>query len=163
MMRRSLLVLAFLGLTTAACAPPAPVQNTAADEAQLRADALGWFDDFAAGNADAVANRYAEDALIMPPGAAAVSGREAIRTAMAGMIAEMKTGQLSLKNGQETGIGVSGDVGWISGNYTIVDATGAVVDSGNYLSVHRRTNGAWPYIRDMWNSDRPPAPAPVKK
>jgi hypothetical protein len=58
-----------------------------------------------------------------------------------------------------TGSGVSGDVGWISGNYVVVDKSGATIDSGSYLSVHRRTNGSWPYIRDIWNSDRPPAQA----
>jgi hypothetical protein len=40
------------------------------------------------------------------------------------------------------------------------DASGATIDSGSYLSVHRRTNGAWPYIRDIWNSDRAPAAPP---
>jgi hypothetical protein len=54
---------------------------------------------------------------------------------------------------------VSGDTGWISGNYTVVDASGAAVDSGSYMSVHKRTNGQWLYIRDTWNSDRPPAPS----
>ena len=71
------------------------------------------------------------------------------------------------KNGKVTGSGVTGDSGWVSGSYTVVDASGATIDSGSYLSVHRRNDGEWPYIRDIWNSDRPaaaPAPAaPDKK
>jgi hypothetical protein len=40
----------------------------------------------------------------------------------------------------------------------VVDSSGATLDTGSYLSVHHRTNGAWLYIRDIWNSDRPAAP-----
>ena len=39
----------------------------------------------------------------------------------------------------------------------MVDASGTVVDSGSYLSVHHKSNGRWLYIRDTWNSDKPPA------
>ena len=36
------------------------------------------------------------------------------------------------------------------------------MDSGSYLSVSRKLNGKWLYVRDTYNSDRPlPAPAPV--
>jgi hypothetical protein len=70
---------------------------------------------------------------------------------------------MSLKQGSLTGSDVSGDLGWISGTYTVQDSSGATIDSGNYLSVHHRTNGSWLYIRDIWNSDRPPAAAPSAK
>ena len=69
-----------------------------------------------------------------------------------------KTKGLAIRNGNVTGGDVSGDIGWISGNYTVVDGSGAAVDGGSYLSVHRRTNGVWLYTRDIWNSDRAPAP-----
>ena len=65
-----------------------------------------------------------------------------------------------MANGAVTGVDVSGDIGWISGNYTVVDGSGAAVDSGSYLSAHRRdANGVWLYTRDIWNSDRAPQPA----
>jgi len=54
-----------------------------------------------------------------------------------------------------------GDLGWVSGTYSVVDASGATVDTGKYLSVHRRTNDKWLDIRDSWNSDTAPAPAPA--
>ena len=62
-----------------------------------------------------------------------------------------------------TTAGVAGDTGWESGSYTAVDAAGTVVDSGSYLSVSRKVNGKWLYVRDTYNSDRPlpPAPAPA--
>jgi len=162
MFRTPLVVLAFVGVTAASagCAPaPPPAPDTAADEAQLQADALAWFEHYANADADGMANLYAEDALLMPPGAPAVTGRDGIRTFLGGDAASSKAAGISLKNGSVTGVGVSGDIGWMSGTYTVVDATGATIDGGSYLSVHRRSNGSWPYIRDIWNSDRPPAAA----
>ena len=148
-------VMAGAGCTTAA--PPA--QDVAADKAKMEADATSWFAFLDKGDADGMASLYAEDALLMPPGVAAINGRAGIRTFLAGEVANMKTAGLAIKNGTVTGADVSGDMGWITGNYTVVDGSGAAVDSGNYMSVHKRTNGQWLYIRDTWNSDRPPAPS----
>lgn len=143
-----------------ACAPKPAAPDTAADEAKLRADALIWFEHHAKADADGMANLYAEDALLMPPGAPAVTGRAGIRTFLGDEATKMRAAGIALKNKAVTGSGVSGDLGWISGAYEVVDAAGTVLDTGSYLSVHKRQNGSWPYIRDTWNSDRPPAPAP---
>jgi ketosteroid isomerase-like protein len=139
---------------------PAPATDTAADEAKLKADALIWFEHYAKADGEAMANLYAEDALLMPPGAPAVRGRAAIRTFLADDAAKTKAAGMTLRNASVTGTGINGDLGWISGSYTVHDASGATIDSGSYLSVHRRTAGSWPYIRDIWNSDRAPAPPP---
>jgi len=50
---------------------------------------------------------------------------------------------------------------------------GAVVETGKFLSVSRKKDGKWLYIRDTWNADAPlappappaaqPAPAAAKK
>ena len=164
MFRKPLLALAILALigASAGCAQkPAARPDPAADKAKLEADALVWFDHYAKDDADGMANLYAEDALLMPPGAPAVTGRAGIKTFLGEDAAKSKAAGISLKNVTVTGSGVDGDTGWISGTYTVVDASGATIDSGSYLSVHRRANGSWPYIRDIWNSDRPPAaPAP---
>ena len=161
MLRKPLLALAIVGViaTAGGCAQTPPAPDTAADQAKLQSDALIWFEHYAKADADGMANLYAEDALLMPPGAPAVTGRAGIRTFLGEDAAKSKAAGISLKNGSVTGTGVNGDSGWVSGTYTVVDASGATIDSGSYLSVHRRTNGAWLYIRDIWNSDRPPAPA----
>ena len=167
--KRALSALVVIGALSACSQAPSPpaAQNTAADEAKLQTDALAWFDLYNKGDADGVANLYADDALLMPPGAPASKGRVAIREFIGADIAKSKAAGISLKNEAVTGVGVSGDAGWLSGTYLVVDASGATVDAGNYLSVHRRTNGAWPYIRDTWNSDReaatpPSTPTPKK-
>jgi ketosteroid isomerase-like protein len=163
MSRTPLLAFVFVGAIAAAsgCAQTSTAPaDTSADKAKLEADSLVWFEHFANADADALANLYAEDAVLMPPGAAAVTGRPAIRTFLGELAAGTKAAGVVLKNGSSTS-GVDGDTGWISGDYTAVDKSGATVDSGSYLSVHRRAGGSWLYIRDTWNSDRPPAPAPA--
>jgi ketosteroid isomerase-like protein len=162
MFSKSLIAFAIVGViaASAGCAPaPAAAPDTTADLARLQADALSWFEHYARADADGLANLYAEDALLMPPGAPAVTGRPAIKTFLGEEAAKSKAAGISLKHASVTGADVTGDSGWISGTYTVVDAAGATIDSGSYLSVHRRANGAWPYTRDIWNSDRPPAPA----
>ena len=159
MIKKPLLALAIVGLIVASVGgAPASASDTVADLAKLQADALVWFEHYANVDADGMANLYAEDALLMPPGAPAVTGRAGIRAFLGEDAAKSKAAGVSIKNGSVTGAGVHGDLGWISGTYTVIDGAGATVDSGSYLSVHRRTDGAWLYIRDTWNSDRPAAP-----
>jgi ketosteroid isomerase-like protein len=56
---------------------------------------------------------------------------------------------------------MSGDIAWQTGTFTVTDASGAQIDSGKFLSVLRKKDGKWSLIRDAWNSDTPPAPAPA--
>ena len=143
-------------LAAAGCSSPTPTaRDVAADKAKLEADATSWFGFYAKADGDGMANLYAEDALLTPPGAPAVKGRAAIKTFLGDDAAKTKSAGLSIKNGTAA-VDVSGDMGWVSGNYAVVDGAGMAVDSGNYLSVHKLTNGQWLYVRDIWNSDRPP-------
>ena len=166
MLKKLLLVtMAAVAIACAQAPAPAPAPtpvDTSADEAILKADIQKWMDDINAGNADAVAAQYADDALLMPPNAPTATGRAAIREAIARESAGMKQGGLTLKSTATTGVGVTGDLAWMSGTYAVTDAKGATIDTGKYLSVHRKINGAWLYTRDIWNSDNPPPPAAVK-
>lgn len=162
MLRKLSLAFAACGVIAASigCAPAPPAApDTAADLATMQAKSLVWFEHYANADGEGMANLYAEDALLMPPGAPAVTGRAAIQAFLGEDSAKSKAAGIAIQNAAVTGAGVDGDLGWISGAYTVVDASGATIDSGSYLSVHRRADGAWPYIRDTWNSDRPPAPA----
>ena len=159
MSRKLMLVFAVIGVIAAGCAKTAPPQDVAADKAKLQTDALSWFDHFANADSEGLANLYAEDAIVMPPNTPAVSGRPAIKSIFAAQAVALKSAGMSVKPGTVNGSDVSGDLGWISGTFTLQDSTGATIDSGNYMSVHHRTNGVWLYTRDIWNSDRPGAPA----
>jgi len=97
----------------------------------------------------------------MPPHAPVASGHAAIRAYLTADTAGAKAAGVKIVPGAATA-GVAGNTGWESGSYTIANASGATVDSGSYLSVSRKLNGKWLYVRDTYNSDRPlPAPAPV--
>jgi hypothetical protein len=51
-------------------------------------------------------------------------------------------------------------MGWESGTYTAT-VKGAVVETGKFLSVSRKKNGKWLYLRDTWNADAAPAAPPA--
>ena len=55
--------------------------------------------------------------------------------------------------------GVSGDLGWEWNTFTVTDKSGTVVDTGKYVTVYGKKDGKWFIIRDIWNSDMPPAAA----
>jgi ketosteroid isomerase-like protein len=169
MLKRLLLSVVALGVL-AACAqtppPPPSPPDTKADEARLKTDIQKWMDDMNAGNAAGVASQYAEDTLLLPPNAPAVTGRAAVQAFLGKESEGMKAAGLTIKSTATTGIGVSGDWAWMSGTYAVTDAKGASVDVGKYLSVHQKIGGTWLYVRDIWNSDNPaapPAPTPIKK
>ena len=145
-----------------ACAPAAPPPvDTTAEETALKAITAAWLDAYNAGDVEKIVTMYADDAVLMPPHAAAATGHAAIRAFLTTDTAAAKAAGVKLVPGPATA-GVAGDTGWESGSYTIANASGATVDSGSYLSVARKSNGKWLYIRDTYNSDRPlPAPAPV--
>lgn len=158
-LRRAFL-LATAVLAVAGCTAKAP--DTAADEAQLRVEAPKWFDLWNKGDSNGVANLYAEDAIILYPGVPAVVGNAAIKTYFANDIAAARAAGITNTAGEITGVGVSGDLAWVSGTFAVKDASGQTLDEGKYLSVYRRVNSEWKLIRDTWNSDKaaPPPAAP---
>jgi ketosteroid isomerase-like protein/quercetin dioxygenase-like cupin family protein len=154
-LKKIAIVAAYL-IALAACAPPAA--DTAADEAALSAGTTAWLQAYNAGDVDRIVAMYAEDGIMMPPNAPAASGRAAMRAYITAGVAEAKAAGVTLVNG-ENHAGVSGNLGWHSGSYKVTDASGATVDSGNYLETARKTDGKWLILRDIWNSDRPTASA----
>jgi len=149
-----------------ACAPAAPpAVNTAADETALLATTTTWIDAYNAGEVAKMVPLYAEDGVLMPPHAAVASGRAAIQAFLTADTAAAKAAGLKIVIGAAPKVGVSGDMGFESNSYTITDASGTAVESGSYLSVSRKVDGKWLYVRDTYNSDRPlpaPAAAPAK-
>lgn len=159
---RHLALVTVAAIALSACAPAAPPAiDTAAEEAALKAVTASWLNAYNAGDVETIVATYAEDGVLMPPHGAVAKGQAGIRTFITADTAGAKAAGVKLVPGEATA-GVTGDTGWESGSYTITDASGATVDSGSYLSVSRKVNGKWLYVRDMYNSDRPlPPPAPV--
>ena len=72
--RSALYAMALLGLLATA-----PLAWGADDAATIRAGTESWLKAHNASNADAIAAMYAEDAVVMPPGAPVARGRAAIK------------------------------------------------------------------------------------
>jgi ketosteroid isomerase-like protein len=128
-----------------------------ADEVAIRAQTTSWGKAHNGGDAKAVAALYAEDALLLPPGASGVSGRAAILQYFTKDIADSKAAGAVIALNPKTDVGVSGSMGWESGTYNVV-VKGAVVETGKFLSVSHKRNGKWLYLRDTWNADAPAVP-----
>jgi uncharacterized protein (TIGR02246 family) len=152
----ALVAASFLALVGCAkSAPPAP--DAAADEAAIRAVNPAWFKAYNAGDVDGVAALYAEDAVLNIPGAAPARGHAAIREGLAKDIAASAAGGFTLSQAPMSEMGVSGDLAWEWNTFTVADKSGATVDAGKYVTVYGRKDGKWLIIRDIWNSDTPPA------
>ncbi len=130
-----------------------------ADEAAIRAQTTSWEKAYNGGDAKTVAALYADDALLLPPGAPGVRGRAAILEFITKDIASSKAAGAVFAITPNTDVGISGDMGWESGTYKVL-VKGAAVETGKFLSVSRKKDGKWLYIRDTWNADAPSAPLP---
>jgi uncharacterized protein (TIGR02246 family) len=106
----------------------------------------------------AVVENYTDDAVVMAPGTEAWRGREAVRKGFAGMAAAMPIKEFSLKTDD---VMVGGDLAVESGSYEMtMQPRGAreVKDKGKYVVVWKRqADGTWKIVRDVFNSDTPPA------
>jgi uncharacterized protein (TIGR02246 family) len=166
-LRHLAIAMATLALA-AGCAKPATptasAPDTAADEAAIAAINPAWFKAYNEGDADRIAALYAEDAVFNAPALRALRGREAIRAYLAQDIAGSMAAGLAFVPAATTEHGLSGDLGWEWGTFSLTDKSGATVDTGKYVTVYQRLGGKWLIIRDIFNTDTPPpaaGPAPA--
>jgi uncharacterized protein (TIGR02246 family) len=116
-----------------------------------------------AGDAAAAADCYADDAVLVMPGAAALKGHKAILDALTALFAANNVPDFKLA---ETHYRISGKLsaGW--GRYSMVLAPKAggasMKDNGTFSDVAVLRNGKWQYVSDHTASD-PPPPAATKK
>jgi ketosteroid isomerase-like protein len=151
--------LAAAGLLALAGCGPKPT-DSAAVEKQAKADVRVFIPAFNTGDVETLVAMYAPDAEVMAPGNPRAVGHDAIRAVLAKESAAMQAAGVAIELNDDDKAGASGDVGYHSGSFVVKDASGNVVDSGNYLAVlKRQADGKWLLFRDTWNSDRPP-PAP---
>lgn len=115
-----------------------------------------WQMHYNAGDVEALAGLYAEDASIMPPNAAETTGRESLSATAQGYI---DAGAVRIDLPGFTDAAMEGDVAWASSDYTFYDSEGNLVDEGKSLVAYERIDGEWRIVRHMWNSDLPPMQA----
>lgn len=141
-----------------ACAPRVDIE---AEMAALRARSEGVIAAEKSQNIDAAVAFYAEDAIVLPAGAALLSGRDAVR----GMYTEVfGSGAVKAFESIPTQIVVaaSGDIGYEYGvnRFTLSTPDGDLLDVGKYLVVWKKIDGEWYAAVLSFNSDTP-APTPV--
>lgn len=134
---------------------PAWAAGPDAEMKALHAADQAWLKGFTAADGDAMAKLYDEHAVLMPPSAPAVTGRDAIRAFLANMSSEAAKAGIVFSFGDKQDGGANGNLGWSSGSYTVKDKAGSVVETGKFLSVSKKVSGKWLYWRDTWNADSP--------
>jgi ketosteroid isomerase-like protein len=109
---------------------------------------------FLARDFDALTRLYAEEAVLMPPGEPAVTGRPAIRSWFESL-PPLAGFQVALDeiDGRE-------DLAYVRGTYSMTfgEPGGAsqVPLEGKFLEIRKRQpDGSWLLVADMFNSDRP--------
>jgi uncharacterized protein (TIGR02246 family) len=110
-----------------------------------------WEAAFNAGNAEAVAAMYTEDATRLPYQAPTISGRSAIAE---NIQANREQGivKIELKLG---GSESQGSMAWAHGTYHLMDADGTTIQKGKWMNVSKKVKGEWLIQSDIWNTDAP--------
>jgi uncharacterized protein (TIGR02246 family) len=150
---KKLIVLAASLVALAACSKTA-APDSGADA--IRAVNVAWNKAYNAGDGTAVAALYAEDAVLLAPGAPTVRGKASITEYYAKDAPAFAAAGLTVADVPTSDVAESGDLAWQSGTYKNTDKSGATVDSGKFLTVLLRKDRRWMIIRDTWNSDAAP-------
>src|SRR5438094_9047600 len=148
-------LLLLAGYTAAAFAA-----ETSKDEAAIRAINPAWVKAHNAGDAKAISGLYAEQAVLLPPGAPAAKGNAAIQAYLAKDMAESAKVGVTFSLDAKTDVGTSADLSWEPGTYAVKAKSGASLEIGKYLTVFKKSDRKWLIIRDTWHSDAstpPPA------
>ena len=126
-------------------------EQQATDMKALEAGAAAWIKAFNAKDIEAMAACYAEDAVLLPPNAPAIFGRDAVLASMQEMFASGLAIEL-----EDLEIKVESDLGYKAGRYRVSSEDGSLVERGKYIEIWTKVDGTWVLHRDIWNSSVQP-------
>jgi uncharacterized protein (TIGR02246 family) len=158
--RVSLRILAAILLISAACRDrPVADQPGPAEEAAVLAVDSAFVAALNAGDLEAIARTYDDDALLLPPAALPVRGREAIRGYWGGLLG---TYDVHLTFGVDR-FEIRDDRAFVVGHYRIetrprsAEVPALAPEDGKFLEVlKRQRDGSWSYLVDMFSPNAPP-------
>lgn len=165
-MQKSVLAIILMGVTLAACdtgkAPPARPLDTGTIVAAIKAEEEQWVQDFAAKDVDKVSAHYTQDATLMLPGSAAVTGMTEIRKVLTGMFADPKF--LLTFSSQKTEVAQSGELAYTRGTYSLTFTNPKTkqpeTQIGSYVtSFKKEADGSWKAEDDIVTPGSPSSPA----
>jgi uncharacterized protein (TIGR02246 family) len=102
-----------------------------------------------AGDAAAIAALYADDAVVMAPGAEPATGPAAIEALMKGALEAAGGSQISIT---PTEVVTSDGLAVEVGTFAEVAADGSHRDHGRYMVMWKNVDGKWTLYWDIWNS-----------
>jgi ketosteroid isomerase-like protein len=136
-----------------------PAVDEAAVRETIETKDQAWAVAAVAGDAAAIAQQYAADAIVAPPGTPRVTGNAAIQELFTGWLAEAPISAATLDSDVIT-VAASGDYAHAVGSYTMSGTApdgSEWSDQGKYVAVWENVDGDWKIVTDIWNSDNPPA------
>ena len=156
-MKPAILVVTGLTVAMAACAPPAPAVDVAAETEALRAEARAYSAAVEALDAVGMAAYYADDSRSMPPNEATIVGP----AGMQAFLEEASTieGFAVTVDLPEVVVGAGGDVGYTVGGVRITaPGPDGELTTTNKRDVHiwrKQADGNWKLVIDIWNPETP--------
>lgn len=150
-MRVLRIFLLLMPVALAACQTPGPAGLSKADKAAIEASSRTFVEKANAGDWEALAALYTENAVVLPPNQSAVQGRANLQ---AWFEAFPPLTDFSLENVEIDGCG---DLAFVRGNYKMTltpEGASPIIDSGKFIEIRRKqADGSWPLARDIFNSD----------
>ena len=110
---------------------------------------------FKQGNVAEVANLYTENAKLLPPNNQMMTGTESIQAFWQGAM-NMGVREAKLETVE---VEAQGDTAYEIGRYTLaIKPRGGelLTDTGKYVVVWKKHDGAWKLHVDIWNTNTPP-------
>ncbi len=136
------------------CTTAPPPDTSAEDRQAIKAASIQFADAFNQGDAAAMAAHFTEEAKYLPPNSPMIVGREGIQAFyQASFDAGVGNFQLTMID-----LHVYGDMAHDIGKYTLTiqpEEGEAINDSGKYLVILKRVNGAWQLDAVSLNSSVP--------
>lgn len=162
-----LAVVLFLAMLSTGCSRPespadADTAGAASARAAVEAATTAFHEALRSNDTTVFLSYLTDDVALMPPGEAALHGKEAVRGWYLGFLSQYRTSSLVLGNREVfVGDGWATELGSFEWGLTPTAGGDPVVDRGHYLQVWRREpNGQWRFAREIWNSTAPAAPSP---
>lgn len=135
-----------------------PAADHAAVGEAIRAKDQAFADGMVAGDVEVVMAQYADEAVVLAPGAPMLEGAQAIRDMFAPWLSTSPPSSMTLDSETITVAG-SGDYAHAVGTFAIggTDPNGVEYsDDGKFVAVWKNVDGDWRMVADIWNSDNPP-------
>lgn len=136
--------------------------NHDADVKAIQDNESQWVQDFAAKDVNKIVAHYADDAILMMPGAPPATNHDAIQHLFQGIVNDPA---FSLKfSASQTQVAASGDLAATRGTYVLQMTNPAtkrpMQDQGSYVTVYRKyPDNTWKAIEDITTSENPASPA----